>query len=866
MIGSWESDDIKISLDATDVPGEYIIDAKWSEKYENHSLGKEHWLHERSVGISTVWEGRYSYIEREIKYDTESKIDSTTHGYFASWAKVDDDQNCIRQRKWILNKAFKINILGSQDDVEIDRGSLTTGGLRYRVVRDGNNLPELELTLYNNAESDLFDYLRSLNKSDHHRDVIIYGKNKFFNIQAWSNVEFENDKLELNNRDYLTEKLNDENDTYRVGVWGTYQKGSIPMRLEDVILPDSLPSDISSYKNIREYILDQARKYQISDSDILKAEIGLWKRAGESWVRDDHGNTGYWTYKEPLSMDNPEEFFADLFSESVEIRMLPCAIYPQFQLNSQCLVKINTLLTPFSSYFPYDQAYVQNYRKINDSTLALEVWIRGLCVGEFDINTTFKSDVKEDLLYSTRPAIKSSSGGPDFSYMQGKIYFDDEGPVMLDGYRTNGEEVLDDLYLRQEPILAYRWNEPEFTERRVLFEDGAVRLSTLYTMGSKSMKFPLIRKYTLQIPYIDHLVGEVKIQRNGVTVGTITVDELDYISTFTYERINNAADVDTSYVYPKLEDGVIRPEVHNATLKGRFYDHTRIRFSDNSGIEIDPNNALNHMTMVVSECLGSDRRLVRFNMGTREMLDEDGNVVMDENAPVICKEPIFYDNMLTKNEETSEYELSIYIAARCTRSEKIVGFNDCEVKITFDQMDENGETIGQSTVRYRSVLPPFIVQGIPHKSNPSDPDSVFPDAASRPDVGYYENGETYVIPSYNQNSQSYDRDFFFTNGDPLYVIDTSGFMPSNIYTEYEFDGLEANIIDEGTQSKVPLMLANIASESELCHIDAMNLDNETYEGEYMRSVWTHAISATPGRTYKNIVKVSATVMHRDINN
>lgn len=866
MIGSWESDDIKISLDTTNVPGEYIIDAKWSEKQDGFPNGKFHWLHERSVGISTVWDGSisnmYSYVEREPEYDTGSMLDSTTHGYFASWAKieeVDNDKNHIRQRRWILNKAFKLNNIGSTDYASDDRGALTTSSLRYKIVRDGDNRPELELILYNNADSDLFDYLLALHNSERYRDIAIYGKNKIFDIKLLS--EEPDYKLSINNRDYLTEKLNDENATYRIGIWGTYQKGSTQMSLEDVIRPDSLPIDISNYKNVIEYILDQAQKCQIADSDILKAEIGLWKKDGDSWVRDDQGSTGYWKYNVTLNIDNPEEYFADLFSEPVELRMLPCAIYPQFQLNTQCLVKFNTLITPFSSYFPYEKAYVQNYRKINDSTLSLDVWIRGLCVGEFGINTTFSSEVIEDLLYSTRPGILRSMPDRDLANMQNKVYFNDEAPVMIDKYGTDEEEVLDDIYLRQAPILGYRYDDPEFTERTVMFANSDVKLMTLYPLGSRSMKFPMTRKYTLHIPYTDHLTGEVQIQRNGITVGTISVDELDYVSTFSYERINNGADVDTSYVYPKVEG----PEVHNATLRGRFYDHTRVKFSDNSGIEIDPSNAVKHMTMVVSECLGADRRLVRFNMGTREMLDEDGNVIRDEyGQPVICKEPIFYDNTLTKNEVTGEYELSVYIAARCTESEEFVGFNDCEVKITFDQINDDGDSVGQSIVRYRTVLPPFIVQGPPHKLRQSDIDSVFPEAASRPDIGYYEHGDTYVIHSYSQNSQGYDRDFFFTNGVPLYVINTSGFMPANFSSEYEFSEVEANLVNDSTESRVPLEFMNKVSGTN--YIEVMELDGDIYQGEYEKSVWTHAISAAPGSLYKNIVNVSASVIPSSINN
>lgn len=867
MIGTWESDDIKISLDRTAVPGEYIIDAKWSEKPDGFPKGRFHWLHERSVGISTVLDddNQYSYIEHEPKYDTESCIDSTTHGYFASWAKreeVDRDRNHIRQRRWILDKAFRVKCLGNAYNVDDDRGALTTGGLRYNVLRSQSNPPVLELILYNNVESDLFDYLLTLNHRSLYRDVVIYGKNKSFRIYASSEEDY---KLEINNRDYLTEKLDDEEFTYRIGIWGTYQKGTTPMSLEDVIVPDSLPSDISNYKNIREYILDQAQKHQISESDILKAELGLWKKVDEIWEREDLGSTGYWTYRVSLSMDNPEEFFEDLFSEPVEIRMLPCAIYPQFQLNTQCLVKFNTLLTPFSSYLPYEKAYVQNYRKINDKTIAIEAWIKGLAVGEFSIKTSFPSEVREDLLYSTRPAILHDRIARDLSNMQDKIYFNDEAPVMIDTYGSDRTEVLDDLYLRQAPILGYRYSDSEFTDRIVIFQTGLVKLSNLYTMGSRSMKFPMLRKYTLYIPYTDHLTGEVQIQRNGVTVGTIDVDELDYISTFSYERINNGSDVDTSYVFPRYEDGVYRPEVHNATLRGRFYDHTRIKFKDNSGIVIDSSIAINQMVITVAECIGSDRRLVRFNMGTREMLDGDGNVILDEyGQPVICKEPIFYDNRLTKNEVTGEYELSIYIAARCTGSEEFIGFNDCEVKITFDQTNSEGDSLGQATVRYRTVLPPFIVQGIPHKLRRSDTDSVFPDAASRPDIGYYEHGDTYVIPAYSQNSQGYGRDFFFTNGDPLYVIDTSGFMPSNINEEYRFDDVEAHLVNDRTGSKLQLELLDRSSESDT--LEVMELDGEPYLANYERSVWIHKVTGPHGRMYKNIVNVSASVFSNPINN
>ena len=274
------------------------------------------------------------------------------------------------------------------------------------------------------------------------------------------------------------------------------------------------------------------------------------------------------------------------------------------------------------------------------------------------------------------------------------------------------------------------------------------------------------------------------------------VEGLDYSAYFTYRRLQNDEDVDVSYptiaYIPDPEHGGgLRPEygITNATLRARMYDVTVIEFSDTLGSHIGSADDLSKFEMTVMECMGNNRKAVTFNMGTRI---ETRNGI-ESLEPI--KEAIFYDPGFVYNEQTGKYELTIYIGAAGYDN---YGFNDAEVTVKFlEQIDG-----AFPAVKYRAILPPFIVQGLPIKG--AGEEKVIPDDESRVDYGYDPSTDQYLAEPYKNNAYGYDRDFLFTNSDPLYQIVTSGYMPYIYKPYFEFSGFNASLVNDKTGSKYQL--------------------------------------------------------------
>lgn len=329
------------------------------------------------------------------------------------------------------------------------------------------------------------------------------------------------------------------------------------------------------------------------------------------------------------------------------------------------------------------------------------------------------------------------------------------------------------------------------------------------------------------------------------------VEKIDYSASFTYRRLPNDKDVDVSYAtiayIPDPEHGGgERPVfgITNATLKARMYDATVIEFSDNIGSHLGSADDLAKFEMTVMECIGNNRKSVTFNMGTRD------------GIPGV-KELIFYDPGFTYNEQTGKYELTIYIGAAASGG---YGFNDAEVTVRF--LEKIGGVF--HAVKYRAILPPFIVQGTPVKG--AGQDKVIPDSESRVDYGYDPSTGQYLAEPYKNNAYGYDRDFLFTNGDPLYKIITSGFMPDNLRSYFEFSGFSADLVNDKTGSKYALDSVSDGSNVKY-PIDVATWEYGSPSRAQMEVYeWTTDLNPEFSGVAHNTVTCSASIVPKSINN
>lgn len=875
MAEVWKSRDLSVELGASSTAGVYNLTIKSPrEEILSNSISQ---LVERSFGVtkepyetdhgSTVYD-QYYETYREAIPDVDS--DFCLHGYFASWSKKTsfdkDSGSNIISRNWVLNKIFKLKKLGTgTPDAPNDRGILTTGGFKFYKDPEYNTPC---IMLYNSEDGELFDYI--LNASERSSIISFYGKKGILYVNIYDSVLSD---IWINNRDFIQGKLDVG---YRLGLFGHYTKGPTTMTIESTVLPDGLPADITGYDSLKKYAFDQLSKYQIYESYVDDLYVALYQKVDGNWTRVEEElpqnwfinitrSSGYMCYAEygSSSAKSGSEIPSDFFNDDLEIRMCPFSGYPQFMIGGRTLVRFKERITPFSSIVPYDELVVDNYERISDTAVQFDVTIRGLSVGELDVSTSFDSTVKSKEVRSFRSNLRTSNIDKERVTSD---YGEGEHPYTEDldsetGERRNRKIVY--LESDEDSSIYGGWSLRSDWHDRVDMPKMVISIP----MSSDTISYPYVKKITLIAPYQEHLIGGVNITRNGEVVGSTDVDQLDYKSTFTYERINNDVDVDASYsiITEEEEDGVLRPhfDTTNATLKARFYDHTRIKFADNSGMVIDPAEALKNMTMNVTECLGANRKSVTFNMATRKILID--GVETGET----CEDFIFYDTFLTYNTETQQYEMSIYIAARCGFSNEF-GFNDSIVTVTYNSVDEEGKVLGTSTIKYRTVLPPFILQGVPYKQDPDEADSVFPNAAERPDIGYDPDTDSYVVKSYTENSQGYDRDFFFAArqrnaeiaGKPLYLIPTSGFITRELAPNYEFSDCDAYLVNNATESKIRLEQESMTVHENVDTVEVMTQPNTTYCGTYNVLEWTHRVEAPDRGFYKNVATVSAAVVEK----
>lgn len=887
----WKSKDLTVELGPTGTAGVYSLAIKSPHIQILNRGSNYNRLIERSIGVEkyqavTTYGLKIDEVYKEkFPYSIpEGMSDYTLYGYFASWAKKfsydEDSGEHVITRNWVLNKSFNLKYLGVYDPISSsDAGLLTTGG--YKFFREDDKPC---LRLYNTEDGELFDYILSRRISSNDPDEFVsdqmyfYGKDAYVIWNCAGSSEDTSkilDVLKQNNRDEVWSKL--LTTEWRLGIFGTYTKGSTTMAIESTVLPEGLPEDISGYSSLKEYVVDQLAKYQISELDVDFVYVAMYQKSGSSWTKVEGEDSWYlnlkggencvmWyvKYGETHGEYNPVDKLEEFFKQDLEVRLVSFSGYPQFQIGPRTVVKFKEKITPFSSKIPYDSCTVDNFQKISDDFIQFDVTIQGLSAGELDASSSFDSTVKKTVIKSLRPEVCASVSDSKLLY---NAYNDGEHPYTIID-EPNMRIERDRIYLQTGVNVAIYNGDSILTGIPSSIVDPSLCIHT--EMSSDQMLFPFAKTITLVAPYQEHLDGTVNITRNGEAVGSADVDQLDYKATFTYERINNDVDVDASYsiITTVIEDDRPRPhfETTNATLKARFYDHTRIKFADNSGMEIDPAEALKNMTINVTECLGANRKSVTFNMATRKI------IIDGVETGETCDDFIFYDTFLTYNTETQQYEMSIYIAARCGFSNEF-GFNDSIVTVTYNSV-RDGEVLGTSTLKYRTVLPPFILQGVPYKQDPDEVDSVFPNAAERPDIGYDADSDSYVISSYAENSQGYDRDFFFAArqrnadimGKPLYLIPTSGFITRELAPDYEFSDCDAYLVNNTTESKIHLEQEDMTVHENVDTVEVLTQPNITYRGTYNVVEWNHRVEAPDRGFYKNVATVSAAVVERSINN
>lgn len=351
------------------------------------------------------------------------------------------------------------------------------------------------------------------------------------------------------------------------------------------------------------------------------------------------------------------------------------------------------------------------------------------------------------------------------------------------------------------------------------------------------------------------------------------VEDLNYQASFTYRRINNDSDVDVSYptiryemVSEHGEPETLQPvfDITNATLKARLYDATVISFRDSLGTRVSEPEDLCKFSIKIMELIGDDKKTIEFNLGTRKPMIYDsatGREVQDDKADPI-QEAVFYDSSFRLNEETGRYELTVYVGAKCGTGSNVFGFNDSEVFVELIETDDHPST----TLAYRAILPPFILQGLPEKCD-SAADPVIPDGESRTDYGYDPDTGEYTIAPYKQNAYGFDRDFMFTNSDPLYKIVTSGFMPDGL-GDYDFSGFGASLVNDKTGSRYSLRWSEDDAEKETLDVLKWAGDESFCAGQFDVKEWMVFLIGDPefSGVGMNTVTVSATVREPDINN
>lgn len=235
---------------------------------------------------------------------------------------------------------------------------------------------------------------------------------------------------------------------------------------------------------------------------------------------------------------------------------------------------------------------------------------------------------------------------------------------------------------------------------------------------------------------------------------------------FTEKLVNN---VDVS-----LPNGV--------TLLANMYDATKIYVKDEFNSVFNMNDA----KLIINEILPNGK--------TSEF---------DLNEPI---DDFVFIQPFSYNDLTGYSEAVIYISAK---NKYGTGFNDAVVNFSFDlPADVRIKYNLNSTswnVSYRTHLPPYLIQGIPHKAVESAKDPVIPENYDR---------INFPASPYYSSRMGWKDNYLFTNAEPLYEVVASAYIPDQLGS-FTFSDVASFIQDEVTGMKTFLDFETSKIELEL---------------------------------------------------
>lgn len=318
----------------------------------------------------------------------------------------------------------------------------------------------------------------------------------------------------------------------------------------------------------------------------------------------------------------------------------------------------------------------------------------------------------------------------------------------------------------------------------------------------------------------------------------------DYSDAFRAIRRKN----DVQVVVSRLIRTEEATSVANARLHEHMYDATTISIANIPELELWRPDTIERCGLSVVELFG-ERREVTLNLGTQK--SSSGEYV---------NEAIFYDDSMTYDSESDRYEITVYIPAKCRNGLAIEGFDDSIVIFEIVEPYRGPDHKRVSVVgQYLTTLPPVIVQGKAEKKTPSAEDPVFPSSADRCDIG------AGTIPSYYENSQGYDRDYLFTNSDPVYRVLTSGIVPEAMRDEVQFANVSGYLYDDKTRSScsVPTSVLSMTSNVSIPVMTELDLQPTTLSGAFDLTIWESELrndwAKSNNLTVKNTMTVSASI-------
>lgn len=320
------------------------------------------------------------------------------------------------------------------------------------------------------------------------------------------------------------------------------------------------------------------------------------------------------------------------------------------------------------------------------------------------------------------------------------------------------------------------------------------------------------------------------------------------VTEFKSEKLKNSEEVFVSRAQCSIiEDTVSVDRIETAKLHVGAYDAAKITYKDNSNIDYsDPKN-LAGFWIEVRELAGPDMNLTRFNMLTRKS-DDDSDC---------WNEHVYFANSFVKNVTDNSWEILIYLPLKSKRGSDTAGFYDSIVSVSREDITEERST------EYYTSLPPYLVQSIAEKKENLAEDRVFPEQASRTDIGEG------TIEYYYKNSLGYDKDYLFTNSDPMYVVKVRGSVPEPMDEYLQFEDLEAKLVNSDTTMSKELQLTSAANSSDT--IDVLSIMGSSGEEKYTASMIVHNWEvelkneeySAARSSLMNLVEITATLVSKD---